>query len=73
MKYAIRVSPGAKQDIITVIGDNSLKVATTAPAQQGKANAAVLKQLAKHFQVKHSQAFLVAGKTSKDKIFEVLG
>lgn len=66
------VQPRAKVNKVETIGEYSFKVKTTAPAQENKANLAVIKLLAKHLKIRKSQIFLVAGEKSKEKIFQVL-
>lgn len=72
MLIHVKVFPKAKQNSVTVVTQNMYRVKTTAPATNNQANMAVIKLLAKHFAVKKSQVFLVAGKTSREKIFEIL-
>ena len=51
--------------------DDTLTVYVKAPAIEGRANAAAIKLLAKHFKVASSKVKLVRGATSKYKIFEI--
>ena len=51
--------------------DDTLTVYIKAPAIEGRANAAAIKLLAKHFKVAPSKVKLVRGATSKYKIFEI--
>ncbi|MEQ1500210.1 MAG: DUF167 domain-containing protein [Parcubacteria group bacterium] len=43
------------------------------PPVQGRANDAIIKQLAKHFSVSISQVRLLRGTSSKIKVFEIIG
>jgi uncharacterized protein YggU (UPF0235/DUF167 family) len=51
----------------------ALKLAVTAPADQGRANKALTELLGKVLGVKRSQIELLAGATSRDKRFLVRG
>ena len=70
MRYSIRVIPKAKQNKIVVEKDR-LKVYLTAPAIEGRANEALIKILAAHFQVRKGEIRIVKGEKSRDKIVEI--
>ena len=64
----IRVQPRASQDeIVGPHGTDSLKVRITAPPVDGKANAHLIKFLAKAFGVPKNQVELIKGSTGRDK------
>lgn len=64
----VRVQPRASQDeIVGPHGTDSLKVRITAPPVDGKANAHLIKFLAKAFGVPKSQVELIKGCTGRDK------
>ena len=70
---AVKVVPGSSRDrIVGVLGD-CLKIATAAPAQKGKANAAVAAALAEALGVARRAVELAAGQTSPRKEFLVSG
>ena len=72
MKYSIKVVPGAKKDLWT--DDNGvIKVHLRAPAVEGKANEALIKFLAGHFQVKMSEIEIINGLKSRYKVINILG
>lgn len=65
---SVRVQPRASQDeIVGPHGADSLKVRITAPPVDGKANAHLIKFLAKSFGVPKSQVELISGTTGRDK------
>ena len=70
MRYNIRVIPNAKQNKI-VKEAGRLKIYLTVPPVDGKANKALIKFLAKHFEVKKSSVKLVRGQKSRDKIVAI--
>lgn len=72
MKIFIQAKPNAREEIIEKIDDSHFTVAVKEPPVQGRANAAIIRVLAKHFDVAPSSVRLVAGFSSKQKIFEVL-
>lgn len=66
----IRVIPRARQNIITADSDGSLRVHTTAAPSDGDANAAVIKMLARHFNVPKTSIKIIRGANSRDKVIE---
>jgi uncharacterized protein (TIGR00251 family) len=51
----------------------ALKIAVTAPPEDGRANRALLEKLRKFLGLKRSQVELVGGATSRDKRFLIRG
>ena len=69
----VKVVPGSSRDrVVGVLGD-SLKIATSAAPEKGKANAAVAKILAEALGVDSRRVELVSGPTSPRKEFLVQG
>ena len=72
MKISTRLKPNSRhREEVVANDDGSLTVYTKAPAIEGRANAAEVKLLAKHFGVAPSKVKLVRGAASKYKVFEV--
>lgn len=72
MKISAHLKPNSRHREEVVVGDDgSLTIYTKAPAIEGRANAAAVKLLAKHFGVAPSKIKLVRGATSKYKVFEI--
>lgn len=86
MKIFVRAKAGAKEDKVTP-PQLKLEFVSPAPSQgsdgasytvsvkelpkEGRANEAVARLLAKHFNVPRPQVRLVSGATSKRKVFEI--
>ncbi len=70
---AVRAQPGAKKNKITGEHDGALKVAVTTPPEDGRANEALAKFLAKIFGCKSSQVEILQGKTDRRKVFQFAG
>ena len=69
----IKAVPGASRDQIAgVIGDR-LKVRISAPPEDGKANKAICKLLAKALGVKASQVSIESGQANPEKIIRIAG
>lgn len=72
MKVSVRIKPNSRhREEVVKNDDDTLTVYVKAPAIEGRANAAAIKLLAKHFKVAPSKVKLVRGATSKYKIFEI--
>ena len=69
----IRVRPNAKQNKVGGEIAGRLIVFVQAPAIDGKANDAVAKVLADHFQVRARDIKIIRGETNRDKTVEVAG
>lgn len=67
----IKLTPKAAANRIVVAEDGSLKVYVTVPPEDGKANAALIALLAKHFKVPKSAFTLIQGQTSRNKVVHV--
>lgn len=72
VRVAVRVTPKASRDRIdgtadTADGATVLKVAVTAPPEDGKANDAVLRVLSKAWKVPKSSLDVISGATSRSK------
>lgn len=72
MKISVRIKPNSRhREEVVKNDDDTLTVYIKAPAIEGRANAAAIKLLAKHFKVAPSKVKLVRGAASKYKIFEI--
>ncbi|MBF1024985.1 MAG: DUF167 domain-containing protein [Candidatus Nanogingivalaceae bacterium] len=72
MKISVHLKPNSRhREEVVMNDDGSLTIYTKAPAIEGRANAAAVKLLAKHFGVAPSTVKLVRGAASKHKVFEV--
>lgn len=72
MKISACLKPNSRHREEVVVGsDGTYIIYTKAPAIEGRANAAAIKLLAKHFGVSKSQVRLLRGATSKYKVFDI--
>lgn len=69
----VRAQSGARRNMIVGEQDGALKVAVTAPPDQGRANDSIVLVLADTLGLKRSQVELVAGATSRHKKFLLRG
>ncbi len=70
--FNVRVIPRAKQNSITTDADGTIRVHTTTAPTDGKANDAVVRMLAKHFDVPKSAINIIRGQTSHNKTIEII-
>ena len=78
MTVSLRVMPRAAQDKIAGLapvaeGVVELKIGVKAPPEDGKANAAVIKLLAKAWKVPKSSLSIIKGATDRRKVILVAG
>ncbi|MFO1140463.1 MAG: DUF167 domain-containing protein [Paracoccus sp. (in: a-proteobacteria)] len=66
----VRVTPRASRNAV-LLDDGAIRVTVTTVPEDGKANAAVVKLLAKALGVAKSRLVLVRGATSRDKVFRL--
>jgi uncharacterized protein len=66
---AVRAQPGAKRNAVTGEQGGSLKIAVTAPPEDGRANSALVEVLREWLGVKRFQIELVGGHTHRNKTF----
>lgn len=77
-RITVRITPRSKRNAVSKSADNSsdqhqrqFQVHVTAAPEDGKANTAVIKLLAKHLGVAKSQITLIRGATHRDKVFDI--
>ncbi|WP_199260054.1 DUF167 domain-containing protein [Paracoccus binzhouensis] len=69
-EIAVRVTPRASRNAVILDGE-AIRVTVTAVPEDGKANAAVVKLLAKALGVAKSRLVLLRGATARDKLFRL--
>lgn len=69
-EFSLRVTPKARRNAIAIDGD-IMRVHVTAAPEDGKANAAVVKLLAKSLGVAKTRLTLLRGAASRDKLFRL--
>lgn len=70
LEFSVRVTPKASRNAVKFDGD-TIRVAVTATPEDGKANAAVQKLLAKTIGIAKSRLVLLRGHTSRVKTFRI--
>ena len=69
----VRAQPGARRAGVQGEQNGALRVAVTAPPEDGRANQALLEALREALGLKRSQVQLLSGQTSRDKRFLIRG
>jgi hypothetical protein len=67
----IKVKPGSRVDELTQLEDGSWQARVKAPPVDGKANAAVIELIARHFGLRKAQVSLKSGASGRLKLFQV--
>jgi len=72
VRFFVRARPGAQRTEATEkMDDESIKISVAAPPEGGKANAALIKFLAKEFTVPAANVQIVSGKTARMKLVQI--
>ena len=70
-RISVTVKPNSKSPSVTQLTQSEFRVAVRAPAQDGKANQALIKLLADHLGIAKSTIKIVHGHHSRHKLIEV--
>jgi uncharacterized protein len=70
---AVRAQPGARRIGIHGVFRDALKIAVSAPPEDGRANAAICEVIQKALGLKRSQIELISGQTSREKRILIRG
>ena len=69
----VKVRPGANHTVVReVLTDETIKIDVAAPAQNGRANTALLQFLAKEFGVAKNQVRMLSGAGDRLKLIKVI-
>jgi len=73
VKYLrIKVIPKSpKTEIVGELDDGTIKIRVAAPPEKGKANAELIKCLAKHFGINKSDIKIISGKSEPLKLVKI--
>ncbi len=71
MIIKVRVIPRARQNKVTVDADGTVRVHTVSVPADGQANEAVVKMLAKYYDVPKTSIKIIRGQTCRDKVIEI--
>ena len=69
MRYLVSVKFGPEGRVI--VEGNEIIISISSAPQRGKANAELVKKLARHFRVKPSSVRIVRGLTARNKMVEI--
>ena len=73
MTIELRAQPRARRALLTCAGQGTLKAAVTAPAEDGKANRAVIELLAAEWRLPRSTFEVMRGAAARDKTLSIAG
>ena len=71
MHITVVAKPKKKLEKVVQINSDTYAVSVKEPPIDGRANAAIVKSLAKYFSISSSQITILSGHTSNIKVFEV--
>lgn len=70
---AVRAQPGARKSRIVGVHDGALKIAVSAPPEDGRANDALIELLAEVLEVRENRIRLAQGRSDRRKVFDIIG
>lgn len=70
-RIRVRAQPGARRNALVGTWNGCLKLAVSAPPEDGRANAALAALLAELLQLQPSRVELLGGATHREKLFRV--
>lgn len=68
----MKAKPGAREERVEKVDHNHFVVAVKEPAKESRANWAIERAVARHFNVTPSQVSIISGHTSRQKVIEIL-
>jgi len=71
MRISVTVVPNARAARIVSVGEGRFRIAVTAPARDGRANAAAVAALAEYFRVARTRVRILRGAGSRQKLVEI--
>jgi len=72
MRIEVKLKPNARIDSVELISGGKYSVAVKKPAQEGKANKALIDLLSEYFDVPKSRIEIIKGHKSKNKVIEII-
>jgi len=72
MKISVKVKSNAKKETLERLSDDHYAISVKEPPLEGRANYAVIRVLSKHLGINISRINIISGRTSKNKIIEIL-
>ncbi|KKS74813.1 MAG: hypothetical protein UV48_C0027G0005 [Candidatus Azambacteria bacterium GW2011_GWA2_42_9] len=71
MKIFVKAKPNSKVESIKKLSETNFEICVKEPPVKGRANAAIIEALAKHFGVSLSKVRLISGFASRQKVIEI--
>ena len=71
MRISVKVKPNSKEEKIEKLGNDQFIIKVKAPAQEGKANKAMIKLLSKYFDIPKSMIIISQGEHYGNKIVDI--
>ncbi len=71
MRISVKVKANSKEEKVEQTGNNQFIIKVRAPAQEGKANRAMIKLLSKYFDIPKSLIIISKGQQNSNKIIDI--
>ena len=73
MRIRVHARPRAREESVKMVEENTYRVSVKEPPAGGRANEAICRALAEHFDVPKTSVQIISGATSRNKIIEIAG
>jgi uncharacterized protein len=73
MIIRVKVKPGARAEKIEILTPDTLRIAVPAPAENNRANHALIKMLSRFLKIPPSDIIIARGRNSRQKLIELVG
>ena len=71
MKIFVKAKPNSKEESIKKLSETNFEICVKEPPVKGRASAAIVRALARHFGVSLSTVKIISGNASRQKIMEI--
>lgn len=73
MRIYVLVKPNSKQESVEKLSNNEFVARVKLPAQEGKANSALIKLLGEYFDIPKSMVIITKGHKGRNKVIDING
>ncbi|MFH0791485.1 MAG: DUF167 domain-containing protein [Candidatus Omnitrophota bacterium] len=72
MRISVKVKPNSKRERVEKLTEREFIVYVNAPAQEGRANAAVIEVLCEYFDIAKTRISIIRGHRGRNKVVDIV-